>query len=69
MLNLVSAHIIHLIIKLISTCILIIYYILLDFKSPVHVSTEDLKRIRGMLCEYILKEIIDRKGNFYSGAL
>jgi hypothetical protein len=21
-----------------------------------------------MLCEYILKEIIDRKGNFYSGA-
>jgi hypothetical protein len=39
------------------------------FKSLVHVSTEDLKRVREMLCEYILKETIDRKGNFYSGAL
>jgi hypothetical protein len=39
-----------------------------DFKSPVDVATEDLKRVREMLCEYILKEIIDRKGNFYNGA-
>jgi hypothetical protein len=39
-----------------------------DFKSAVDVSTEDLKRIRKMLCEYILKETIDQKGNFYSGA-
>jgi hypothetical protein len=49
-----------------------------DFKSPVDVSTEDLKRAREMLCEYILKETIDliskkketidQKGNFYNGA-
>jgi hypothetical protein len=39
-----------------------------DFKSPVDVSTEDLKRVREMLCEYILKETIDRKVNFYSAA-
>jgi hypothetical protein len=53
----------------ISTCILINDCILQDFKSPVDVSTEDVKRVREMLCEYILKETIDRKGNFYSGAL
>jgi hypothetical protein len=29
---------------------------------------EDVKRVQEMLCEYILKETIDRKGNFYSGA-
>jgi hypothetical protein len=39
-----------------------------DFKPPVDVSTEDVKRVREMLCEYILKETIDRKGKFYSGA-
>jgi hypothetical protein len=53
---------------MISTCILINDCILQDFKSPVDVSTKDVKRVREMLCEYILKETIDRKGNFYSGA-
>jgi hypothetical protein len=38
------------------------------FKPHVDVSIEDVKRVRDMLCEYILKETIDRKGNFYSGA-
>jgi hypothetical protein len=38
-------------------------------KSAVDVSTEDLKHVQGMLCEYILKETIDRKGKFYNGAL
>jgi hypothetical protein len=31
------------------------------------VSIEDVKHVRKMLCAYILKETIDRKGNFYSG--
>jgi hypothetical protein len=53
---------------MISTCILINDYILQDFRSVVDVSTEDVKRDREMLCEYILREIIDRKGNFYNGA-
>jgi hypothetical protein len=53
---------------MISTCILINDYILQDFKPPVDVSTEDVKHVREMLCEYILKETIDRMGNFYSGA-
>jgi hypothetical protein len=39
-----------------------------NFKSPVDVSTEDLKHVSEMLCECILKETIDRKGNFYNGA-
>jgi hypothetical protein len=39
-----------------------------DFKSIVDVSTEDLKLVLEMLCEYILKESIDRKGNLYNGA-
>jgi hypothetical protein len=39
-----------------------------DFKSPVDVSIKDVKHVREMLCEYILKETIDRKGNFYDGA-
>jgi hypothetical protein len=47
---------------MISTCIL------QDFKPPVDVSTEDVKRVSEMLCEYILKETIDLKGKFYSGA-
>jgi hypothetical protein len=34
----------------------------------VDVSIEDVKRVREMLWEYILKETIDRKGNFYGGA-
>jgi hypothetical protein len=53
---------------MISTCILINDCILQDFKPPVDVSAKDVKRVRKMLCEYILKETIDRKGNFYSGA-
>jgi hypothetical protein len=53
---------------MISTCILINDYILQDFKPPVDVSTEDVKRVLEMLCDYILKKTIDRKGNFYSGA-
>jgi hypothetical protein len=53
---------------MISTCILINDYILQDFKPPVDVSIEDVKRVRDMLCEYILKETIGLKGNFYSGA-
>jgi hypothetical protein len=53
---------------MISTCILINDCILKNFKPPIDVSIEDVKRVREMLCEYILKETIDRKGNFYSGA-
>jgi hypothetical protein len=47
---------------MISTCILINDCILQDFKH-VDVSTEDVKRVREMLCEYILKETIDRKAS------
>jgi hypothetical protein len=39
-----------------------------DFKPPIDVSTEDVKRVQEMLREYILKETIDRKGKLYSGA-
>jgi hypothetical protein len=53
---------------MISTCIFINDRILQYFKPPVVVSTEDVKHAREMLCEYILKETINRKGNFYSGA-
>jgi hypothetical protein len=53
---------------MISTCILINDCILQDFKPHVDVSTEDVKRVWDMLCEYILKETIDRKGKLYSGA-
>jgi hypothetical protein len=53
---------------MISTCILINDSILQDLKPPVDVSTEDVKRVREMLCEYILKETNDRKGKFYRGA-
>jgi hypothetical protein len=54
---------------MISTCILINDCILQDFKPPVDVSIEDVKHVREMLCEYILKEAIDRKGKIYSGAV
>jgi hypothetical protein len=60
MLNLVYPHIIHMILQT--------DFYLQDFKSPVDVSTKDIKCVREMLCEYILKETIDRKGNFYNGA-
>jgi hypothetical protein len=53
---------------MISTFILINDCILQDFKHPVDVFIEDVKRVREMLCEYIPKEPIDRKGNLYSGA-
>jgi hypothetical protein len=53
---------------MISTCILINDCILQDFKPPVDVSIEDVKRVQEMLCEYIPKEAIDWKGNLYSGA-
>jgi hypothetical protein len=54
---------------MISTCILTNDCILHDFKPPVDDSIEDVKCVREMLCEYIPKEAIDRKGNLYSGAL
>jgi hypothetical protein len=53
---------------MISTCILTNDRILQDFKPHVDVSTKDVKRVWEMLCKYILKETIDRKGKFYSGA-
>jgi hypothetical protein len=53
---------------MISICILINDCILKDFKPHVDVSTADVKCVREMLCKYILKETIDRKGHFYSGA-
>jgi hypothetical protein len=68
MLNLVSAHIIHLILENDIYLYSLNDCILQDYKPPVDVSIEDVKCIREMLCEYILKETIDRKGNFYSGA-
>jgi hypothetical protein len=68
MLNLVSAHILHLILETDFYLYLINDCILQDFKAAVDVSTDDLKRVREMLCVYILKETINRKGNFYNGA-
>jgi hypothetical protein len=53
---------------MISTCILINDCILQDLKPPVDVSIEDVKRVWEMLCEYIPKVAIDRKGNLYNGA-
>ncbi|PVH37861.1 hypothetical protein PAHAL_5G392800 [Panicum hallii] len=37
-----------------------------DFNAALTVSIEDLKPVREMLCEFILKETLDPKGNFYS---
>jgi hypothetical protein len=68
MLNLVSTHIIHLILENDFYLYSHKWLYLQDFKPPVDVSIEDVKRIREMLCEYIPKEDIDRKGNLYSGA-
>jgi hypothetical protein len=53
---------------MISTCILINDCILQDFKPPIDVTIEDVTRVWEMLCEHILKETIDRKDKFYSGA-
>jgi hypothetical protein len=58
MLNLVSAHIIHLTLEMISTCILINDCILQDFKPLVDVYIEDVKCVQEILCKYILKETI-----------
>jgi nicotinic acid phosphoribosyltransferase len=68
MLSLVSAHILHLILETDFYFYSHNDCILQDFKAVVNVSTEDLKLVHEMLCEYILKETIDRKGNFYNGA-
>jgi hypothetical protein len=68
MLNLVSAYVLLLILETDFYLYSHNDCILQDFKVVVDVSTEDLKRVREMLCEYILKETIDRKGNFYNGA-
>jgi hypothetical protein len=68
MLNLVSTHIIHLILENYFYLYSHKDCILQDFKPPVDVSIEDVKRVREMLCEHIPKETIDRKGNLYSGA-
>jgi hypothetical protein len=46
---------------MISTCILINDCILKDFKPPVDVSIEDVKRGREMLCVYILKQTITER--------
>ena len=70
MLSLISAHILHLILE---TDLYLHSHnndcILQDFKAALNVSTEDLKSVREMLCEYILKETLDQKGNFYNDAL
>jgi hypothetical protein len=63
---LVSTHILHLILE---TDLYLYSHndcILQDFKAALTVSIEDLKPVREMLCEFILKETLDPKGNFYS---
>jgi hypothetical protein len=69
MLSLVSARILHLILEIDFHLSSHNDCILQDFKVVVNVSTKDLKTVREMLCKYILKETLDRKGNFYNGAL
>jgi hypothetical protein len=68
MLSLVSTNVLHLILE----TDLYLYshndYILQDFKAALNISTEDLKSIREMLCEYILNETLNQKSNFYNGA-
>jgi hypothetical protein len=69
MLNLVFAHIIHLILENDFYLYSHKWLYFAGFQtSCVDVSTEDVKSVREMLCEYILKETIDRRGKFYSGA-
>jgi hypothetical protein len=66
--SLVSTHIIH---RILETDFYLYYHndcILQDFKVAANVSMEDLKSVREMLCDYILKETLNRKGNFYNGA-
>jgi hypothetical protein len=68
MLSVVSAHILHLILETDFYLYSHNDCILQDFKATVNVSIKDINLVREMLCEYILKETIDRKGNFYNGA-
>jgi hypothetical protein len=68
MLNLVSAHIIHLILENDFYLYSHKWLYISGFQTSCGVYTKDVKRVREMLCEYILKETIDRKGKFYSGA-
>ena len=36
-----------------------------DYKATIQVDQGALRMIQGMLCEFILHEIINPKGNFY----
>ena len=38
-----------------------------DYKPSKHADQAALRMVQGMLCEFILKEIIDPKGGFYDG--
>jgi hypothetical protein len=68
MLNLVPAHIIHLILENDFYLYSHKWLYFVGFQTSCNVSIEDVKHVREMLCEYILKESIDRKGNFYTDA-
>jgi hypothetical protein len=67
MLSLVSAHIVHLILEIDFNLYSHKWLYFAGFQRCRR-STEDQKWAREMLCGYILKETIDRKGNFYNGA-
>ena len=38
-----------------------------DYKTSKQIDQRALRMVQGMLCEFILKEIIDPKGSFYDG--
>ena len=38
-----------------------------DYKATQKVDQGALRMVQGMLCDFILKEIIHPKGNFYDG--
>ena len=38
-----------------------------DYKANTQTDQGALRMVQRMLCEFILKEIIDSKGNFYDG--
>ena len=38
-----------------------------DYKPSKHIDQAGLRMFQGVLCEFILKEIIDPKGSFYDG--
>ncbi|KAG2556910.1 hypothetical protein PVAP13_8NG211901 [Panicum virgatum] len=52
--------------KQIFTCILN-NCIMQDYKASKHADQGALRMVQGMLCYFILKEIIHPKGNFYDG--